>query len=232
MHTSTITSDLCPAPQLEELAREAFELLKPHLNIRHFRKGNLLWREGDTTGMLVSLRSGRVKIYRLLPAGRDATLFLFGPGDLFGFLPFLDGQGYPAYAQAMEDVEADVMARSTLLQVLRSEPDLAIKLIGLLGGRLRAAFDLIGSLSIPTARVRVARALLAMVPASAPSGRATLRLPVSNHEFAAALGLVPETFSRSLTHLVQDGVLERTGDGRYRVLDLDGLRKASDPDTD
>jgi CRP/FNR family transcriptional regulator, dissimilatory nitrate respiration regulator len=232
MHTSTITSDLWPDPQLDELAREAFELLKPHLNVRHFRKGNLLWREGDTTGMLVSLRSGRVKIYRLLPTGRDATLFLFGPGDLFGFLPFLDGQGYPAYAQAMEDVEADVMARSTLLQVLRSEPELAIKLVGLIGGRLRAAFDLIGSLSIPTARVRVALALLAMVPPSAPGGRATIRLPVSNYEFAAALGLVPETFSRALTHLVQDGVLERTGDGRYRVLDPDGLRKAADPEAE
>ncbi len=229
MHTSTITSDLWPDPQLQDLARETFELLKPHLNIRHFRKGNLLWREGDTTGMLVSLRSGRVKIYRLLPTGRDATLFLFGPGDLFGFLPFLDGQGYPAYAQAMEDVEADVMARSTLLQVLRSEPELAIKLVGLLGVRLRAAFDLVGSLSIPTARVRVALALHAMVP-SPSTGRATIRLPVSNHEFAAALGLVPETFSRALTHLVQDGVLERTGDGRYRVLDPDGLQKATDPD--
>lgn len=230
MHTSTITSDLWPDPRLQDLARETFELLKPHLNTRHFRKGNLLWREGDTTGMLVSLRSGRVKIYRLLPTGRDATLFLFGPGDLFGFLPFLDGQGYPAYAQAMEDVEADVMARSTLLQVLRSEPELAIKLVGLLGLRLRAAFDLVGSLSIPTARVRVALALHAMVPSSSTGGRAMIRLPVSNHEFAAALGLVPETFSRALTHLVQDGVLERTGDGRYRVLDPDGLRKATDPE--
>ncbi|MDP2480582.1 MAG: Crp/Fnr family transcriptional regulator [Candidatus Palauibacterales bacterium] len=231
MTTSTITSDLWPDPQLQELAREAFELLKTHLHVRHFRKGNLLWREGDTSGMLVSLKTGRVKIYRVLPAGREATLFLFGPGDVFGFLPFLDAQAYPANAQAIEDVEAEVVARAALLEALRSEPELAMTLIGLLGRRLRASFDLIRSLSTPSARARVAQALLAMVPPSlASAGHATIRLPVTNYEFAGALGLVPETFSRALTGLVQDGVLERTGSGRYRVLDVDGLRRAADPD--
>lgn len=233
MTTSTITSELWPDPQLQELAREAFGLLKDHLHVRHFRKGNLLWREGDTSGILVSLKTGRVKIYRLLPAGREATLFLFGPGDVFGFLPFLDGQGYPAYAQAIEDVEADVMARAALLEVLRSEPELAMTLIALLGRRLRASFDLIRSLSTPSARARVAQALLAMVPPSvAMPGHPAIRLPVTNYEFAGALGLVPETFSRALTGLVQDGVLERVGSGRYRVLDLDGLRRATNPSED
>lgn len=232
MSTSIITSDLWPDPQLQELAREALELLRDHMHVRHFAEGNLLWREGDTSGMLVSLRSGRVKIYRVLPTGGEATLFLFGPGDLFGFLPFLDGQGYPASAKALDDVEADVMARSTLLRVLRAEPELAVKLIGLLGGRLRASFDLIRSLSTTSARVRVAQALLAAVRSSSDaSTRPLLRLPVSNQEFAGALGLVPETFSRTLTRLVHDGILERTGAGCYRVLDLEGLKRAASPES-
>jgi CRP/FNR family transcriptional regulator len=226
---STITSDLWPDTQLQESAREALALLKDHLHVRHFRRGELLWREGDTTGMLVCLRSGRVKIYRLLPTAREVTLFLFGPGDMFGFLPFLDGQSYPAYAQAMDDVEADVMARTALLQAIRAEPELAITLIGLLGGRLRASFDLIRSLSTPGASGRVAQALLALIPpeATAAGNRVAVRLPVSAHEFAGALGLVPETFSRALTGLVQDGIIERAGTGRYRVLDVDALRKAA-----
>lgn len=208
-------------------------VLKDHLHVRHFRKGNLLWREGDTSGMLVSLKTGRVKIYQLLPAGREVTLFLFGPGDVFGFLPFLDGRAYPAYAQAIEDVEADVMARSALLEVLRSEPELAMALFGFLGQRLRAAFQLIRSLSTPSARVRVAQALLAMLPpAVAASDRPTIRLPVTNYEFAGALGLVPETFSRALTGLVDDGVLQRTGSRRFRVLDMAGLKSATNPPLD
>jgi CRP/FNR family transcriptional regulator len=213
------------------LGRDALGLLEDHLHVRRFKKGGLLWREGDTSGMLVALRTGRVKIYRLLPRGREVTLFLFGPGDVFGFLPFLDGQAYPAYAQALEDVEADVMARSTLLQVLRAEPDLAVTLLGLLGRRLRTSFDLIQSLSTPGAQARVAQALLGMVPpAASDTDPPVIRLPVSAHEIAGALGLVPETFSRALTGLVQDGILERAGSGRYRVLKLEALKRAADPD--
>lgn len=229
MSTPTVTSDLGPDSQLQGLAREALELLKDHLHVRRFRRGELLWREGDTTGMLVLLRSGRVKIYRLLPTAKEVTLFLFGPGELFGFLPFLDGQGYPAYAQAMEDVEADVMARASLLQVLRAEPDLAVTLVSLLGGRLRASFDLIRSMSMPGAQARVAQALLALVPpeAALTGNPVVVRLPVSAHDFAGALGLVPETLSRAFTGLVKEGVLERAGTGRYRVLDVAVLRSAA-----
>jgi CRP-like cAMP-binding protein len=219
--------DLWADPQLRQLGREAIELLRPHLHRRRFRAGELLWREGDADGMLVALRSGQVKIYRLLPNAREVTLLLFGPGDVFGFLPLLDGQSYPAYAQALDETEADVMARTTLLRVLRAEPELAVTLIGLLGGRLRAAFDLIRSMSTPGAQTRVAQALLALVPPEAAlAGNPVLvRLPVSAHEFAGALGLVPETLSRALTGLVRQGVLERADTGRYRILDVAALRR-------
>ena len=229
----TITSGLWPDPGLRELAQEALGLLRDHLHVRRFRRGSHLWREGDDAGMLVSLKAGRVKVYRLLPTGREVTLYIFGPGDLFGFLPFLDGQAYPAFAQAIEDVEADVMDRATLLQVLRAEPDLAVTLISLLGRRLRASFDLILSLSMTGARARVAQALLTVVPpdeAAAP--RDEIQLPVSAHEFAGAIGIVPETFSRALTSLVQDGILERSGPGRYRILNLERLKQATDPGTE
>ncbi len=212
-----------------DLGRQVRELLRAHLQVRRFAKGSLLWREGETSGMLVAIRSGRVKIYRLLPTGRSVTVFLFAPGDVFGFLPFIDGGPYPAYAQAIEEVEAEVMARSTLLQALRAEPDLAPPLLSLLGRRLREAVDLIQSLSTPGARARVAAALLALVPESPaePVGRVVVRLPVAAHEFAGALGLAPETLSRALTGLAEDRLLERAGAGRYRLLDLPALDAAS-----
>jgi CRP/FNR family cyclic AMP-dependent transcriptional regulator len=206
-----------------ELGRQVRDLLRPHLQIRHFAKGSLLWREGETTGMLVAVRSGRVKIYRLLPTGRLVTIFLFAPGDVFGFMPFIDGGPYPAYAQAMEAVEAEVMARSTLLQALRAEPDLAPRLLSLLGKRLRDAFDLIASLSTPGARARVAAALLALVPEGAePSQPVVVTLPVTAHEFAGALGLAS---------LANERLLQRAGAGRYRILDLAALEAAAQAPT-
>ena len=122
-----------------ELARETKTLLGPYLHRKRFRAGELLWREGDTDGMLVFLESGTVKIYRLLPDGRTVTLFLFGPETVFGFMPFLDGEPYPAYAQALEDAEARIMPRSSLLGALKQDPQVAVFLLQHLSRRLRVA---------------------------------------------------------------------------------------------
>ena len=210
-------------------AAQARELLAPHLRRRQFAAGSLLWREGETSGLLVALETGRVKIYRLLPTGRAVTVFIFGPGDVFGFLPFLDGEAYPAYAQALEDTQAQVMSRAELLSAVRADPLVAVALIGLVGRRLREAMKHIESLSSPGVVPRVASALVALLPSPSDSRAAAgiIRLPVSGSEFAAALGITPESLSRSLTRLVSARVLHRLGPRRFQVLDPEALRRAA-----
>jgi len=214
---------------LGSAAAQARELLAPHLHPRRFVAGSLLWREGETSGLLVSLESGRVKVYRLLPTGRSITVFIFGPGDVFGFLPFLDGEPYPAYAQALEDTDARVMSRDELLSAVREDPQLAVALIGLVGRRLREAMQHIENLSSPGVLPRVASALTALSPDAGESGGGAriIRLPVAGGELAAAIGVTPETFSRSLTKLVRARILHRLGHGRFQVLDEEGLRQAA-----
>jgi len=210
-------------------AAQARELLAPHLHRRQFAAGRLLWREGETSGLLVALETGRVKVYRLLPTGRAVTVFLFGPGDVFGFLPFLDGEPYPAYAQALGDVEAQVMSREELLSAVRADPDVAVALIQLVGRRLREAMQRVESLSTLGVQPRVASALAALLPEAGGTAAAAgiIRLPVSGGEFAAAIGITPETFSRSLTRLVSARVLHRLGPGRFQVLDHEALGRAA-----
>jgi len=229
--------DIIPTPlhrtASSDLANQARLLLSRYLHVRRFPAGTLLWREGETSGLLVAIRTGRVKIYRLLPNGRAVTLLLFGPGDVFGFLPFLDGRAYPAYAQAIDDVEAEVMPRSALLQALRTEPDLAATLIALLGERLRAAFDLIQGMSTRGVRARVAAALLPLLADTHEAGEPILIvLPVTAREFASAIGVAPETFSRALKTLSDEGILSRERLGRYRVLNRQGLEQAAEPPLD
>jgi CRP-like cAMP-binding protein len=210
-------------------AAQAREILGPHLHRRRFVAGSLLWREGETSGLLISLDSGRVKIYRLLPNGRAVTVFIFGPGDVFGFLPFLDGEPYPAYAEALEDTDARVMSRDELVSAVREDPQLAVALIGLVGRRLRDAMQQIESLSSPGVLPRVASALAALLHETLEGGGGAgiIRLPVTGGEFAAALGITPETLSRSLTKLVSARVLHRLGAGRFQVLDPAALREAA-----
>lgn len=213
---------------IAELAAQVRALLAPWFKEKRFPAGTLLWREGETTGMLVAIRAGRVKIYRLLPTGRAVTLFIFGPDDVFGFLPFLDGRAYPAYAQAIDDVTAEVMPRSHLLEAIRSSPDVALALFSLLGCRLRDAFDRIENLSTPGVVPRVAAALYALLPQPPlPPPPIAVELPVSAAEFAAAIGISPETLSRSVSKLVADGVVHRLSPRRLQVLDPAALERAA-----
>ena len=218
---------------LSDLPARARAVLGPWFRERQFSIGDLLWREGETIGLLVAIRSGHVKIYRLLPTGRTVTLFILGPGDVFGFLPFLDGEPYPAYAQAVDEVTADVMPRAALLEAVRSHPDVAMTLFSLLGRNLREALDRIENHSTPGVLSRVASAILALMPPDTPSDTTVLvELPVSALEFAAAIGVSPETLSRSVSKLAADGVVHRLGPRRLQVLDASALSRAarqSDP---
>jgi CRP-like cAMP-binding protein len=212
---------------VDALAERARRLLAPWFHERLFVRGELLWREGETTGLLVAIRSGHVKVYRLLPIGRAVTLFVFGPGDVFGFLPFLDGEPYPAYAQAIDEVQADVMPRADLVDAVRTNPDVAVNLMSFLGRRLRDAFDRIENQSMPGALARVASALEALVPESATGPTVIVELPLSATEFAAAIGVSLETYSRSVSKLAADGVVHRLGSGRLQVLDVQALAQAA-----
>jgi len=218
------------APAPSEAIGEALAALRPYLRRRRFRAGAVLWQEGEVAAIVVALERGRVGIYRTLANGTEVTLFMLGPGEVFGFLPFLDGGPYPASARAIDPVEALVMSRAELLEALRSAPQLALPLFGFLGRRLREAFAQIERLSTRGALPRVAAALAALLPERvAPAGLTVITLPLAAGEFARAMGLTPESLSRAITRLVATRVVHRLGSRRLQVLDPAALRAAGRP---
>lgn len=206
------------------------QALEKHPNPRSFRKGQLLWSEGDTDGLLVFLKTGRIKVYRLLPRGKAMTLYVFGAGSVFGFMPFFDDAPYPAYTQALDDCQADVISKSGLRQAVHQDPDVAIVLMRHLSRRLRDAFDTIERLQSKGTDPKVASAMLALMEDASSSSHAPVMvsLPISSHEFAQSLGLTPESFSRSITHLVEKGVLKRLQRNRFQILDLKALKDVAE----
>ena len=224
---STLPSTGSPAFSGE--AGKALAMLAPYFRPRRFPAGSILWRAGETPSMVVAIETGHIKVYRTLPGGNVAALYLFGPGELFGFLPFLDGRSYPATAEAIDDVYARTMSREGLLRGLRENPAVALPLFSFLGRRLREAFDRIELLSARGALPRVAAALAALLHEGDRGTATIVSLPVSSGEFARALGIAPESFSRAVTDLAEAGVIYRLGRGRFQVLDPRSLRAAASP---
>ncbi len=205
----------------------ALEVLGPHLEPRRYEKGRVLWAEGETSGRLTFLEHGRVKILRSRPDGGSVLLYVFGPGTLFGFLPFLDGSPYPATAIALDTVEARVMSRAALRRLLEKDYRLSLVLLSALGTRLRDAFARIEQLSRRDALGRAVAALVTAMPESSPSGGEPMIIDVPRPAgaFATEVGLTPETFSRAITRLVKHGVLHRLSAGRLQILDATVLHR-------
>lgn len=215
-------------PQAPSAGRDAdvARALAPFLVPRRFHAGEVLWLQGDHAGLLIQLDRGRVKAVRDQADGTATLLYVFTPGDLFGFLPFLDGGVYPATAIALEDVEARVMTRDALRRAVTAQPELSMILFEALGLRLREAFERVSELAQRKATVRVAAALARLVPARTRSPAAIVIIPEPSYTFAEEVGVTPETFSRELKRLEKQGVLHKLGPRRWQVLDPQRLRAA------
>jgi len=205
---------------------ETVQGLAPYLNVRHYRAGHVLWNEGELSGRMVVLDRGRVKAVRSLPDGTSVLLHVFSPGDIFGFLPFVDGGPYPATAIAVDDIDTRVMSRSALREAIRKDPQVAMLLLGTLGKRLRQAFGRLGDQAQRSSPARVAAALVLLLPQEEGAGIATIvDVPSPIHDFAADVGMTPETFSRAVTQLVDAGVLQRLAVPKLQVLDISRLQR-------
>ncbi len=203
---------------------EITHVLEPYFVKTRFNAGRILWREGESAGKMVSIVTGKVKIFRPLPDGKQAAIYIFGPGDMFGFLPFIDGSPYPASAETIEETLALVMTREKLRTVMKQHPDVAFLLLEHLGKRLRGAFDQIERLSTRGVLPKIAAALHSLsidIGQRAPS--VIISLPASSREYASLVGLTPESFSRGITRLADMGIIHRLQNNSYQILNPESL---------
>jgi len=153
------------------------------------------------------------------------VLAVNGPGETIAELPVFDGGTYPASAVAIDDVEMLFISRRDFNAHCMEHPEIALKVLQVVGGRLRRLVGIIEELSFTTVRQRLISALLRIAETQ---GKQTargleLQLPASHQEIANQLGTVRELISRNLMRLQAEGLLEVNGRDIV-VKDAAGLR--------
>jgi len=203
-----------------------FEL--QHLAARTLRKlfsaGELLFSEGEPCRGLHIIARGKIRIFKTSMSGREQVLAVNGEGESVAELPVFDGGPYPASAVAIEDTEIAFISRRDFQAYCIEHPEVALKVLSVVGERLRRLVGIIEELSFTTIRHRLISALVKLAQSG---GRQTARgvellLPGSHQELANQLGTVRELISRNLMRLQAEGLLEV--DARQIVVkDLKGL---------
>jgi CRP/FNR family cyclic AMP-dependent transcriptional regulator len=207
------------------LTEKEMSALATRVSRRHFDRGELLFSEGDPCEGLFLVASGKIRIFKLSPSGREQVLAAEGPGSSFAELPVFDGGNYPASASALEDAELLFISRKDFQNFCREHPDVSLKVLAIVGSRLRRLVGIIEELSFTTVRQRLIALILRLTQADGtPSNTGvSFELTKSHQELASELGTVRELISRNLGRLQAEGFLEV--DGRKIVVkDLEGLK--------
>ena len=186
---------------------------------RTFRKGEVVYHEGDIEKKLYVIHHGRVKISKMSEAGKEQIIRILEPGDFLGELSLFVHVPLNNTAEAMEATNVCIIDGVRLNEIISKNPGIATKIIVELGIRLQKAEDLIESLGLQDVEQKVADTLLRM-----SEGKAEIKLVISKKDLAAHIGISRETLSRKLTQLQDMGLIEQTGHKRILILDRDGLK--------
>lgn len=200
--------------------------LRARVSCRHFGRGELLFNEGDACAGLFLVASGKIRIFKVSTGGREQVLAIEGPGSSFAELPVFDGGSYPASASAQEDAEVLFISRTDFQNFCREHPEVALKVIAVVGARLRRLVGIIEDLSFTTVRQRLIAVILRMAQAGGTRSKQGIELELtkSHQDLAAELGTVRELVSRNLSRLQAEGFLEVDG-RKITIKDLDGLKR-------
>lgn len=198
-------------PIFSSLSEQEFGFLTSHLLQRKYSSGELIFGEGDPCTGLFVVQAGNVRIFKSSAGGREQVLSIDGPGSSIAELPVFDGGNYPASAQAVSDCTLLFFSRQDFRALCVQHPEVALKVLRVVGARLRRLVGIIEELSFTTVRHRLIALLVRMGKADGVrngSDGIALVLPSNNSELAAQIGTVRELVSRNLSRLQAEGLIQ------------------------
>jgi CRP/FNR family transcriptional regulator len=211
-------------PLFADLSGKELSFLAERAVPHHPKDGEVIFTEGEPCEGLYVIEAGAVKILKTSVSGREQVLTIEGPGQSIAELPVFDGGNYPASAVAVSDTSLLFVGKRDFQALCLQHPDVALKVLKVVGSRLRRLVGIIEELSFTTVRHRLAALLfrLAKRKGKQTSRGIEVTLTGSNQELASHIGTVRELVSRNLSRLQAEGIINVRGK-TVIVLDMKAL---------
>lgn len=193
--------------------------------LRSYKKGSVIFHEGDPGDSLYVVVSGSLKIFLTSREGAELLLTRLSAGETFGELALIDGGGRSASVEALEETELLRLSRPTLLEILRDEPQVTEPLLTNLGRIIRRVSEQAADLVFLDLDGRVAKLLvqLAETTERATGGEMTIDLGMTQSDLASLIGGSRQSVNNSLHRFEKRGYI-RIDKRRVVVKDLHRLQ--------
>jgi len=219
LRTTPIFSRLSPADRrtVAEVAR-----------VQQFRKGETIFEQESPSDAFYAITSGRVKIFKMMPSGRDLILEVFGPGDPLGAVAAYMDRPFPASAMALEDTTCVIIPRQAFFRLIETNPSLVRGLLLGLTTRLVELTNRLVELTGGRIEPRFARLFLKLASemGRAERGGTFIPLALSRQELADMTGTTIETCIRIMSRWNKEAVVRTEPDG-FVVLGRGDLERLS-----
>ena len=211
-------------PLFRRLSAEDLGHLAAATEALTYPRGAVVFSEGDPSSYFYTVARGRVKVFKVTPAGKDIILEIFGPGDPLGAVAVYEERPFPASALAVEDAICLRTPRSVFFDLLERRPTLARGLLAALNLRLVELTNRLAELTGGRVEPRFARLFLKLADqiGRVEGDGVVIPLPLSRQELADLTGTTIETAIRIMSRWGKEGVVATEKDG-FVILDRAAL---------
>jgi CRP-like cAMP-binding protein len=197
-------------PLFAGLKEEDLKRIRAIASLRQIGKKEILFSDGEEARGFYVILSGKVKLYKVSPEGKEQILHIVSAPDAFAEAAlFLEGS-YPAFGEALTDCQLLFFPKRDFIRLIEKNPQLSINMIVTLSHYLKRFASLIEELSLKEVSSRVAKYLIDLQMKSTKEGKSPkeVELDLSKTQLALKLGTISETLSRTLAKMRAKGIID------------------------
>ncbi|MFH1453756.1 MAG: Crp/Fnr family transcriptional regulator [Armatimonadota bacterium] len=182
--------NILTGPQLNQIAGIS--------SLHSYKKGNIIFFDGDKSNGFYLLVKGKIRIYKLSPRGKEQTLNYISENEPFGEAALFMDKHFPANSQAEDNCEVLFIKKADFISIIKENPEISLKFLGVLSQRLKTFAGLIESLSLKEVPARIAQYLIEL---SKEQKTSKIKLPLNKTQLAILLGTTSESLSRTFAKM-------------------------------
>jgi len=213
-------------PLFAGLKEEELKRMRAIASLRRIEKKEVLFSDGEEARGFYVILSGRVKLFKISPEGKEQILHIVSAPDAFAEAAlFLEGT-YPAFAEAMTDCQLLFFPKRDFIRLIEKNPQLSINMIVTLSHFLKRFASLIEELSLKEVSSRIAKYIVDLSMKSSKEGKSPkeVELDLSKTQLALKLGTISETLSRTLAKMRAKKIIE-VKKNKIIILDRESLEE-------